>query len=256
MIYITGDTHSDLYRFNNRTFPEQKEMTRKDTVIILGDFGGIWYQKDNKSAIISENHKLDELENRNFTTVFIPGNHENYDRLFSDEFPTKEWNGGLVKEIRPHILMLMRGEYYTIEGKTFFAMGGASSHDIRDGILDNEDPRLKTKIKSLKRKGRYMYRINHISWWTEEIPSEEEKKHAIETLDKHNWACDYVLTHEAPASVIPLIDLMYRADNFAKWLETIRQKLTYKHWFFGHYHDNKNINPETHLLYEQIVRIV
>lgn len=26
-------------------------------------------------------------------------------------------------------------------------------------------------------------------------------------------------------------------------------------WFFGHYHDNRNINAEEILLYEQIIRI-
>ena len=30
----------------------------------------------------------------------------------------------------------MRGQVFEIEGKTFFTMGGAASHDIQDGILD------------------------------------------------------------------------------------------------------------------------
>ena len=52
MIYVTGDTHGphpigfrsvDGYipRFNFENFPEQKEMTRDDYIIICGDFGGI-----------------------------------------------------------------------------------------------------------------------------------------------------------------------------------------------------------------------
>lgn len=40
MIYITGDCHRDFRRFNTRIFPEQKEMTKDDFVIICGDFGG------------------------------------------------------------------------------------------------------------------------------------------------------------------------------------------------------------------------
>ena len=40
MIYITGDTHGDwMSRLNVHVFPEQKEMTKDDTVIICGDFG-------------------------------------------------------------------------------------------------------------------------------------------------------------------------------------------------------------------------
>ena len=43
MIYITGDTHAEFkHRFNMENFPEQKEMTKDDYVIICGDFGGVW----------------------------------------------------------------------------------------------------------------------------------------------------------------------------------------------------------------------
>ena len=62
---------------------------------------------------------MDELDRRPFTTLFIPGNHENYTRLMSDEFPTAAWKGGAAKLIRSSILMLMRGEMYDI-GKAEF----------------------------------------------------------------------------------------------------------------------------------------
>ena len=42
MIYITGDCHCNFERFNTENFPEQKEMTKDDYVIICGDFGGVW----------------------------------------------------------------------------------------------------------------------------------------------------------------------------------------------------------------------
>ncbi len=42
MIFITGDTHGDFTRFSSQNFPEQQTMTKKDYVIICGDFGGIW----------------------------------------------------------------------------------------------------------------------------------------------------------------------------------------------------------------------
>lgn len=42
MIFITGDCHSDFRRFNKESFPEQKEMNKDDSVIICGDFGGVW----------------------------------------------------------------------------------------------------------------------------------------------------------------------------------------------------------------------
>ena len=257
MLFITGDTHGDFSRFYKDYFPEQKEMTKDDIVIICGDFGGVWYQKNNHKKYKTECHILDELDKRSFTTVFVPGNHENYDRLMSDEFPVKEWHGGKVKEIRPSIFMLMRGEMYEIEGKKIFAFGGAASHDIKDGILDGSDPQWKREAKALDKQGKHMYRVNGLSWWAEELPSEEEKAYAKETLKKHNWQCDYVITHEAPASdVILLGNGFYHPDEFSKWLEKIHRKLNYKHWFFGHYHDEKNINAKEHLLYYQISRLL
>lgn len=42
MIYATGDVHGDVRRFSTDIFPEQREMTKNDYVIILGDFGLVW----------------------------------------------------------------------------------------------------------------------------------------------------------------------------------------------------------------------
>ena len=41
MIYATGDTHGNFQRFKPEYFPEQARMTRKDYMIICGDFGGV-----------------------------------------------------------------------------------------------------------------------------------------------------------------------------------------------------------------------
>ena len=45
MIFITGDTHGDLRRFSKDAFYEQREMTKDDYAIILGDFGLVWDYK-------------------------------------------------------------------------------------------------------------------------------------------------------------------------------------------------------------------
>ena len=39
MIFIPGDTHGDVRRLSTESFFEQKEMTKEDYLIILGDFG-------------------------------------------------------------------------------------------------------------------------------------------------------------------------------------------------------------------------
>ena len=254
MIYITGDTHSDFRRFQKSIFPEQKEMTKDDYCIIAGDFGGVWYGVNDKAHRKTEDYNLDELNDRSFTTLFVPGNHENYARLMSDEFPVKEWNGGMVKEIRSSIYMLMRGEIYEIDGAKFFAFGGASSHDISDGILDGADPDWQTKAKQLNRQGKYMYRVKGISWWEEELPTEEEMRHGLDALNQNDWKTDFVITHCAPSSTQALLGF-HDNNVLTKYLEEIRQKLTYKRWFFGHYHDNRQVNAQDILLYEQLVRV-
>ena len=131
-IFMTGDTHGDFSRLRPVAFREQGGLTKDDYLIICGDFGGVW----DGSEI--EQQWLDWLEDRSFTTLFVSGNHENYDLLRS--YPTSVWHGGLVQPIRPSVLHLMRGQLYEICGKKIFTMGGASSHDIRDGILEPDDP--------------------------------------------------------------------------------------------------------------------
>lgn len=57
------------------------------------------------------------------------------------EYPLEWWNGGKVRHIaRDKIILLERGQVFTIEGNRFFTFGGASSHDIQGGILDRDSP--------------------------------------------------------------------------------------------------------------------
>ena len=255
MIYLTGDTHSEFRRFQKQIFPEQKEMTKEDFVIILGDFGGVWYRSDSKDtrARKTEDHNLDELDARSFTTLFLPGNHENYDRLLGEEFPEKSFAGGRVKVIRPSVYMLMRGEMYLLDGARFWAFGGARSHDIRDGILKYGAPAYKEELKRFRRQ-RKEFRVEGLSWWREELPSEEEMAHGRKVLQDNGWETDFVLTHCAPSSVQKEMGFE-DTDRLTDYLEEIHRKLKYKRWFFGHYHDNLQVNEKDILLYEQIIRV-
>ena len=245
MIYVTGDTHGDWKsRLNVYAFPEQKEMTKDDYVIILGDFG-IWDDSD------MERRNLDWLNNKNFTTLFISGNHSNYDILNS--LPVEQWNGGNVNFIRSNVIHLRRGQVFDIDGTTFFAFGGASSHDISDGILEIGDPRIKGWSKDPNK----MFRVNHKSWWKEELPSEEEMQEGICNLDDVSNKVDFILTHCASSSTVALLSHgLYKPDTLTNYFEEIRSKVEFKKWLFGHYHDNKAINDKEILLYDQIVRIV
>ena len=250
MIYITGDCHSDFVRFNKENFPEQKEMTKDDCVIICGDFGGVWNVEEESKR---EKWWMDWLETRPFTTLFVCGNHENFDRLYS--YPVGEWNGGKVHKIRPTVMHLMRGQIYQIEDKKIFSFGGASSHDISGGILEPDDPDFKAKKKELD-SGWLPYRINHVSWWKQELPSEEEMLEGLKNLAAHENKVDFIVSHCCASSTQAILGGgLFKPDALTDYLEKIRQAVTFKKWFFGHYHDNKNVNAEEILLYEQLIRI-
>ena len=208
MIYVTGDCHGNFARFEQKHFPEQANMTKDDTVIITGDCGGVWFGDSR------DDETLDWLERLPFTLVFVCGNHENYDALA--RYPVAEWRGGKVHCVRPHVLHLMRGQIFELEG----------------------------------------YRINHISWWAQELPSDEEYDEARQSLDAVGWQVDYIITHCAPTSIALMGSRHNEADRLTDFLQEVRERAKYHYWLFGHYHDNKAIDEKHILLWEQIVRII
>jgi len=140
MIFITGDTHGevDIRKFNSRKFSEQKNLTKSDFIIITGDFGLLW---DGSNEY---NYWLKWLSEKNFTTLFIDGNHENFKMLNS--YPVITWNGGKAHQITDSVIHLMRGQIFVIDGYKFFTFGGAKSSD-----------------KKFRKEG--------VSWWKEEMPN-------------------------------------------------------------------------------------
>ena len=69
------------------------------------------------------------------------------------KYPTEEWNGGKIQRIRPHVIHLMRGQVFDLQGYSFFTMGGARSHDIEDGILNPKAPDYEEQYWALRRMG-------------------------------------------------------------------------------------------------------
>ncbi|MBP3339257.1 MAG: metallophosphoesterase [Lachnospiraceae bacterium] len=250
MIFITGDCHCDFTRFNTENFPEQKEMTKEDYMIVCGDFGGVW---DKNNSGREEKWWLDWLENKPFTTLFVDGNHENFDRLY--DFPVEKWNGGNVHKVRSSVIHLMRGQVFNIEGLKFFTFGGARSHDISAGILEPDDPEYRAKKKQLDKRWE-PYRINHISWWTEEMPSTIEMEEGRKNLEMQGNEVDFVVTHCCSSSTQACLRTgKFVPDELTDYLQEIRDRIKFKKWFFGHYHDNRNMNEKEILLYEQIIQI-
>ena len=215
MIFITGDVHreQDIHKINPREFKVGETLTDQDYVIICGDFGCVW---DGGSG---DNFWLKWLESLPWNTLFIDGNHENFDVL--NEYPIVDYLGGRAHKIRSNVYHLMRGEVFTIDGLQFFCMGGGFSHDVQ-------------------------YRKEQVNWWKDEICTIEEAKHAYETLEKHNWKVDYILSHDVYSShpyahkYDSCMELYgneyYDLHDCLEWIEN---KTDYKMWFSGHYHTDK-----------------
>lgn len=222
MIYLTGDTHAnlDIAKLNIENFPQQKDLTKDDYLIICGDFGLCW------DGSARENWWLNWLSQRPFTTLWIDGNHENFDMLY--EFPTMQKFGGTVRQIVPDVYHIPRGQVLTLDGKQIFFMGGARSID-----------------KHLRQE--------HVSWWPQEMPSTQEMESAVCMLEQHNWKVDYVVTHCAPRSVQMLLSPYYENDPMVSFLERVRQDLAFRRWFFGHYHVDKAVNEQFVALYQNVI---
>ena len=233
MIYLTGDTHGEMSinKLSSPNWPEGKCLTRDDYVIILGDFGLVWnYQGESPT----EKKWLDWLEyEKPWTTLFVDGNHENFDRLESDEFEMGQWAGGAVRYIRPHVIQLLRGEIYEIDGITFLAFGGARSVDA-----------------SNRREG--------YDWWPREMPDDTERANCLDNLSRYGDCVDVILTHEAPAIAHygVLAKFGYLPDPLSNWMQdNIARPVAFKRWYFGHYHyDAPNERPYTPL-FDEIVEL-
>lgn len=227
MIFITGDTHGFLDFAKLKTFAKNNpSLTRNDFVMIAGDFGGVW----SKTTLEKD---LKPYEALPFAVLFVDGNHENFDLIFS--FPVESFCGGKVHRISDNILHLMRGQVFDIDGKTFFTFGGATSIDKA-------------------------WRCEGLSWWSEEVPSYSDLDEACKNLEKVNYSVDYIVTHSCDEKALYYPPLCSRGNKFEafpenKMLSYFEDNVKYKHWYFGHYHMDGDLSDTKTVLYDNIIRI-
>ena len=227
MIFVTGDTHGDIDFSKLEKFGRfNADLTKDDYVIIAGDCGVLW-SEETKNAYINMYSSLP------FTVLFVDGNHENFDML--NAYDVEMWQGGKVHKIADDIIHLMRGQVFEIDGKTIFTFGGARSTD----------------------KSR---RTEHESWWAEEMPNYDELDEGILNLKPYNNKVDYVITHACDEKTLyypPFITYGYAytisLDN--RILSNFEDILTYKHWYFGHYHIDRAIMEDKTCVYNHFYEL-
>lgn len=217
MIYITGDTHGNFEHIES--FCKRMNTSSDDILIILGDAGINFYGEE------YDRRKKIYLNSFPITLFCIHGNHEQRPYTISS-YKEKEWHEGIVyyEEEFPSILFAKDGEIFDFDGKKSIVLGGAYSID------------------------KYFRLLRGYPWWSDEQPSMEIKQYAEQRLEEHNWKIDIVLSHTGPLKFEPRemflegID-QSRVDKSTEiWLDYIENKLSYKKWYFGHYHTEKKID--------------
>ena len=219
MIFITGDTHGDV-DYEKLLSLKEKKLSYNDYLIICGD-----------AAICWSPHQLQffkDLYNAiGCTIIYVDGNHENFVML--DYCPLVEYKGAVMHRIDEHIFHVLRGEIMTLEGKSFLCIGGAVSID-----------------KAM--------RTPYVSWWPEEEITYHDINNALENLKERNYKVDYVITHCCDTKTVNKV-FRYRKDVCTQQLLFIDEVVEYKHWFFGHYHEDRTIDGKKTCLYNNIIQL-
>ncbi len=222
---ITGDTHGtlDIDKVERFFGEHEGEYTEDDYLIICGDVGVCGFSPD----VEKETRRI--LQEIPVMVLFIDGNHEHHERL--NDLPVDEWMGGKVHFVESNIIHLMRGQVYDIDGVSFFTFGGAYSVD------------------------RYM-RTQGIDWFPEEIPTREEYEEGLDNLEACGYKVDYIITHTAPREVAAALG--YGEDSLdevalRRYLQQIADEAEYKKWFFGHFHEDEEIEDVFVALYDDVI---
>ena len=221
--FLKGDIHGNLFEVIE--FINRFELGENDNIIILGDCGIAW-RKDRKD--LDQNIKLWNEYSNGVKLYFLDGNHENFNILNS--LPIENNMG----KIADNIYHLRRGQIYEFEGKKILVCGGADSID------------------------KYR-RVENFTWWKEETISQE----TIDNIPAGHY--DYVLTHCCPRSIfdnnrvylstLQFLDENKINHNSEDMLEQLKDKITFDHWCFGHYHINRNLDNKFTCLFEDFKEV-
>jgi len=217
---LTGDLHANCCLELDFLRPEYleskfKEKCKNTIIIILGDGGFLW-ANDRYSDFSGDLIKTldDYLKILGSRLLVVPGNHENYKRIYS--LPKTDLTEpnlvGSVRKISDRIFYTERFGEYQIEGKSVLVLGGAVS---LDKYLRKDD-----------------------EWFIEETFTVEEKDMIVSLIKDNEY--DYVLSHTCPHSVLKQIftDVWFR-DNNSEFFDRVLNYIEPKGWFFGHLHPEK-----------------
>lgn len=227
--FVTGDTHGDWSRIWN--WLDKMDFTRDESisVIILGDAGLFWRNDKKDANEIIKHHE----ENYNVHIYFLDGNHENFKIL-------KQYKPSItgIVNISNHIHYLPRG----FNGH--LALNYRLARIVVCGGADSID-----KFR----------RTEGLSWWKDETITDED----VDKIPEDDF--DYVFTHCCPSSVfyenksclatLSCISEENISHESEDQLEKLKNKISYKKWFFGHYHVDRELDNKHRAVLNDFVEL-
>lgn len=227
---VTGDTHGrncDRLRHIKENMPEY--APEETAVIILGDVGFLYYLDS------SDRRNKKSASQYGYTIYCVHGNHEARPgekrgmHLIHDEAV-----GGPVwiEDEFPLIRYFCDWGHYNIAGRKTLVIGGAYSVDK-------------------------WYRLqNGWRWFEDEQLKEFEMDACLRNAVDYDF--DLILSHTCPLSFQPtdlflnFIDQSTVDNSMEVWMEEVQKRVRWKHWLFGHYHQDRIELPHVEQFYTEV----
>lgn len=239
-LYAIGDVHGSVDNARRAISPLAPSLTSSDTVVCLGDVGIAYGDHVNEDLLLY-------LARLSCTVLVMRGNHDiRYwrDMLRGDfatgHTETVDWCDSVVMRDRryPDVLYVKDdGDIITIEGHSCLFIPGAWSID-----------------------GKYR-REMYLPWEPEEQLTESERDNLLRLAETHpvehvfshtcpmEWMSTYLDDRLIPAEIMPVTDC-----TMERWMDDVLEAVdsTVSDWWFGHFHDDRDIAFGLgHLLYRR-----
>lgn len=222
-LFVTGDTHHDIdiKKLTTKRFPFQKELTKNDVLVILGDWGAIWYGDKR------DNYMLKWWEQKPWTTFVVLGNHCNYNAI--EKLPLDTAFGGPVRKVSDSVFIAETGIIYTICDKKCLVLNGADSHDM-------------------------WCRKENVNWWAQERITQDDANKAVISLAQVNDEIDYFFTHAGGGIASAMCG--FTPEPSDRWIDFVMNHLPaegeWKH-FCGHLHRDMCVTDRTKIVYQDVI---
>lgn len=249
--FIFGDIHGIFSNFTSRVNWYIQEPKEDDVIICCGDVG-LEYGNQIHGSLKKAMKKFPG------TVYIMRGNHDN--RYWRDHtetietmssyirkpvdgwlFNNDEYPSYLYQKKYPNIKYIQdEGGIYDINGHRFLFVPGAYSVD-----------------KEYRLAKGYPYELQEQLTWTEE-------NQLLRDIESWKNSIDYVISHTAPLGTQPyykdlfldFVDQSKVDKHMEYFLDEVYNLLdnNFKHWYFGHFHDNRSFGKFT-MLYTKVAEI-